>query len=253
MLDSKAIRQIVNDYIKKHEVTLRTATGDKLELAAGMVEIVMGHYMTYYRDDFVKMQIHKAESVFAVSILDAAGNHVLTRGRQDGIFSYRPKDDKWLIEHKSMGTVSEDVLKKRLPIDKQLLFYIMAEEAETDYCISGVLYNVVRRPMLKFNDDVVAYLQRLDKDVDERPDFYFIRYPVVYTQKDKEEFICSTREKLAEVREFLDGKLAVYRNEDACESANNGAPYVCQYAEACANRNLVGYRQQASLFPELWD
>ena len=246
------IRAIVNAYISKNRKELKVATGDKVELAAGMVETVMGAYCRYYANDLKSLVMDKTESLFRVKTADSVGRPVTMIGRQDGLFHWKGNPSSvWILEHKSMGTVSEDMLKKRLPIDKQCLYYVTAEEMETDYSIGGVLFNIIRRPMLKGTDDITTFLDRLEADINQRPDFYFIRYPVTYSMVDKRRFRIQLAAKFTEVRDFLDGKLLTYRNEDCCESSSNGAPYVCSYMGACANGDLRGYRQRKLLNPEL--
>jgi len=253
MPDGKRIRLWVADHVDKNRKKLRVATDNKIELAAGMVEHVMTAYCKYYSDDLVNLSFLKVEGKFAVPYKDSESNPVILRGMQDGLFKYNGKNGIWMLENKSMGTVKEDMLLRRLPIDKQNLFYVTAEEEQTDHSLAGVLFNIIRRPQIKYKDDITEFLHRLKCDLDDRPEFYFIRFPVTYSQTDKTRFKVQLKDKLLDIQRFLDGKTPLYRNEDACESSNNGAPYVCQFIDACGCGNMRGYIQQKSLFPELED
>jgi hypothetical protein len=42
----------------------------------------------------------------------------------------------------------------------------------------------------------------------------------------------------------------MYRNEFSCESSNNGAPFTCEFLEACGKDDLSAYVKK-DLFSEL--
>lgn len=244
----------IDEYISKHKMDLLVWTDNKLEWAAGMVSIVLKNYIKYYSSvphDFQDMKILESEKVFSVPF-----HNTILKGKKDVKFCYfTDENEKWIMEHKTMGTVNEKVLLKRLPIDKQNLFYVTADEYENNEPITGVLYNIIRRPMLKYNDKketVKGFLKRLNDDIYSRPEFYYIRYPITYSREDIENFKKNLCLKLDDIHRFTSSKESmVYRNEDSCESAYNGAPYVCEYIHNCAINHLMGLTKQETLFPEL--
>lgn len=243
------IEEWINQFIRQYEKEMKVWTSDNIHFVAKMCAIVLKEYFNYYFDDFDEMTIHTVESKFNVPFHNT---HLL--GMRDLLFSYKGKNGKWIMEHKSMGRVVEKILLQRLRIDKQILFYATATEQEYDLLIDGVLFNVIRRPQLKFDEmkeDKTDFLKRLHDDILERPEFYFIRYPVTFTQKDKQIFKEELTKKLDDIQDFLSGKLRVYREEDMCESAYNGSPYVCEYIDVCSTGIIKGMIQQKSWFPEL--
>lgn len=242
------IKHWVNEYIRKNEQQMAVWTDNKIELAAGMAEVVLINYCEYYYDDFKKMKFKEVESIFEIPF-----HNTILKGMRDLFFYYSRSPILWFMEHKTMGRVSENILLKRLPIDKQILFYIISSELDLAEEIGGCLFNVIRRPQLKphQNEDLKDFLDRLEGDILGRPSFYYLRYPVVYSKMDKWEYKQSLILKLNEIEEFLKGNLDVYREEEMCESAYNGSPYVCEYIDVCRTGLLKGFIQQSSLFPEL--
>lgn len=248
MPGKKDIRVWIDEYIGKHEKEMTIWTDNKSELAAGMCQVVMEKYCKYYASDFQEIEVYAPETKFSVPF-----QNTILKGMRDLLFYYKGKKEMCLMEHKTMGRVEEKVLLRRLRIDKQLFFYVTASEESNGKKINQVLYNVIRKPQIKYDEKntIVDFLKRLSDDIDSRPDFYFLRYPITITEKDKSIYKEQLKNKLLDIEDFLHGKLRVYREEDMCESAYNGSPYVCEYIDVCATGLLKGFIQQKSLFPEL--
>lgn len=244
------LAECLDKYISKKRKEYSVFSTYGLEFDALVIYTILKHYQNYYRDDFEDYNILKCEGVFGVSVHNA-----LWRGKKDGLLQHKKTLTNILFEHKTMGTIREDILKRKLSIDKQNMFYILAELAENKNLkkLNEVLYNILRRPQIRVKQDESKedFIARLDTDIQDRPDFYFLRYPVTYSNKDLEKFEDSTFNKLVEIELLLNKKLEIYRNEDACESSNNGAPYTCEFLQACSQDNMNGYIRDTNLFPEL--
>ena len=178
------------------------------------------------------------------------------RGRCDGIFYSKKQRSReyWLFETKTKGVISEDTISAALAFDFQNQFYITAKELETRKKITGVVYNVIRRPGAKLNaaGDIQELGGRIKADVEKQPDHYFKRFEVPYPREILKKF--KEKElpnKLLEFNAWWNGFLyCTFKNQSACVSRWN-----CEYLDACADCNgkMVGYVQDGRLFPELED
>lgn len=240
----------LDNYISKKRLEYQVFSTYGLEFDAAIIFTLIKYYQKYYKDEFNEYKVLKCEGVFKVKMPFSKW-----RGKKDGLLLHIKSNTAILLEHKTMGTVRDDILKVKLAIDKQNMFYILAELKENLDLkkLNNVLYNIIRRPQirLKKDEDKSEFIERLDQDIQKRPEFYFIRYPVTYTQKDLNTYKESTFCKLAEIQQLLDKDLRIYRNEDACESSHNGAPYTCEFLNACCQDNMTGYIRDTNLFPEL--
>ena len=151
-------------------------------------------------------------------------------------------------EHKTKGRIEEDMLIQTLAFDFQNLFYITAQTLEDNVKIPRVLYNIIRNPGLKQGkaESFKEYMTRIEDDVLSRPDFYYIRYEIPYSEQSKQRFKKQLITKLMEAHKFLNGELPLYRNEDACKM-----PFKCPYLGACSSGTMAGYKIVDDLFPEL--
>ena len=94
-----------------------------------------------------------------------------------------------------------------------------------------------------------SFRQRIADDIVARPDFYFIRYEVVYTKKRMEWAAQELATKLQMFAEWVDGKGVTYRNQAACTGKWN-----CAYLSACASDSMAGFERDAEFtYHELED
>lgn len=256
MLSSREIDFVINKFIRKNKEKLLIWTDGNIEFSAATVKTVMGKYCDIYESDFKLMNIVEVENKFCTR-MEQRGLDLpyIIRGKIDMLFSYKKSPEVlFLMEHKSMGTVNEKVLKSRLPIDKQNLFYLTDLSLEGK-SVNSILYNIIRRPQIKMGgeESIVDFCTRLGADINSRPDFYFMRYPIYYTPEDLTRYEEQLYLKFNEIDLFTKGELPLYRNESSCESAYNGTPFLCEYIDVCQSNDLRGFIQQNSLFPELED
>lgn len=217
---------------------------NKFEDMLALAEMILQEYFIYYADDFKKLKIIKPEQLFKQKF-----NGALLRGKKDLRFAFKRNTKLiWMMEHKTKGRIEEDILESVLNFDLQNLFYITADDVEYNDDVKNVLYNIIRNPghKRKSGESLKEYIKRIRDDIKSRPEHFFIRYECPYSQATKNNFKRELKYKLQDVKDLLSGKLKVYKNEVACKS-----PYRCQYLDACASGNMVGYQQQKFLFPEL--
>lgn len=232
----------VDVFRKQTPEDLEGMSAQEIEWAEGVNYVLLTEYTRYFKTDFEQMKFDEIE---VVSESDWEGYRL--RRKTDGKF--RIHGQKWLMEHKTKGYISEDSLLLQLAFDFQNLFYITCEEIDhPDDPVAGVLYNVIRRPahMQRKNETLKEFLDRLRGEVKKDPAHFFKRYEIKYTEKDKEQFKKELKIILDEANGCINGKRPLYKNTSACVSA-----WKCEYLEACSSGKLSGYAQQKFLFPEL--
>lgn len=224
-----------------------------MELLCAQAEGVWPQYCRHwYKDwDLKKTKWLELEGVFDVK-WDAPGGQHRLRGMRDGVI--RRKDGLWWLETKTKGVWSQDTLERTLGNNFQNLFYILAGEltvAEmgSDETIEGVLYNIVRRPQIKpgKDGDLKAYVERIQADTQERPDFYYNRLELTYPAKRRKQFRADLDAIFSDFKEWWAGKLRHYCDRGSCE----GRKWNCQFIDACNKGHLRNYRQDGRLFVEL--
>lgn len=215
---------------------------DKLAADYKLMAIVFPEYVAYHKDDVKKAWL-KLEGEFDYTWLDK----YRLRGKIDGVYKDK-KGKNWIIEHKTKSRIDEEVLQKVLTFNFQNLFYIMACERQFNIKISGVLYDVIRKPGSKphVNETEKDYAARLVKEIRKDPKHYFKRMELIYSEKERTLFETELKYKLEEMQAVLDNRLPVYRNECLCER-----PFACEFLDACSSGTMSGLDQKDTLFAEL--
>lgn len=169
------------------------------------------------------------------------------RGKIDGI--YKDKKGKyWIAEHKTKSQINEEILQKVLTLNFQNLFYIKAVEDTLNIKISGVLYDIIRKPQqrIKKDENEKEFADRLREEISSNKKHFFIRMELAYSPAEKKLFEQELQYKLEEVEMVLSGKLPIYRNECLCEK-----PFPCNFLDACSSGKLELLRRKETLFEEL--
>jgi len=242
------VDKIENEYLEKIEKDNLGMDPEMIAKQADIAEVVFSEYFKYYTDDQTKFKFEAVEGVFDV---DFKGFRI--RGKKDGKFAFGKKRKLSLMEHKTKGRIETDILEGVLNFDFQNLFYITADDHEAKLKgriqeLNQVLYNIIRNPGYRQNKTETwpQYLERIRNKIQDDPEHFYIRYECPYTEPVKKRFAQELYEKLCEAEAFLEGWLPLYKNEGACKM-----PFKCQYLDACASGNMVGYIQQPHWFPEL--
>lgn len=212
----------------------------QVELDFALCGIMISEYCKRYTDDFSKKKFDGVEEEFEVS-----HNIATLRGKKDGCFYIDKK--RWLMEHKTKSRFNEESLMLQLSHDFQNLFYILADELMHGEKIAGVLYNVIRKPQLKIKrtETIKEFCDRVLEDVKKRPEWYFIRWEIPYTKKDKQRFIVELNQKMQAIDTAIQTN-SFYKCENSCASQ-----YTCDFLPACAANSLIGLEKNDNIFPEL--
>jgi hypothetical protein len=117
--------------------------------------------------------------------------------------------------------------------------------------ISGVLYNVIRKPQIGRGTDrgSEAFVQKLDEDISSRPSFYFARFEVAFPDSVRKRFKQDLEFKIDDFSAWVRGEEPTYLNESACRGRWN-----CEYLNVCSaggNPESAGFVQNKTLFQEL--
>jgi len=158
-------------------------------------------------------------------------------------------------------------------MDQQISIYVMAAR-ELGYEIDTILYDVVRRPMMrpykatpgdkrKYRSDGELYLNqhdvdetpeefacRVGADIAKRPEHYFTRIEIARLDQDLDECAAGVWQQQLAIRTAQKAG-HWYRNPNACFS-----PYPCSYLPICMNNDLEtntpnGFVRVADVNPEI--
>lgn len=214
----------------------RDAEGVEIDLAKA--EVLMKRYIVAWPDDFNGKVFLESEMIF-----DVQWNGFRLRGKIDALYLDK-KDARWFMEHKARGRVVEDKLLTILAVDFQTQFYLTAWEAWKGQRLRGNQYNIVRNPGTRphVGEDLLTYKTRLRTEVAKKPAYYFVRFPISYTNKDRDEFEGELITKLAYIERLVEGKQPPFRVQTACDG--------CDYVDLCIKGNATKYRKKP-LFSEL--
>lgn len=250
MYDFDGVERYLKEFIEKQKTAGKLDWCDEqaLEEYIGLTLVTMEEYFNYYENDFEELDFYKVEEVFEQNF-----KNVKITGKIDARF-YKEKDGvkkKFLMEHKTKSRISEDGIANRLPNDFQNQYYILADYLETGEWADETLYNVIRKSALKkrANDNLKTYLDRVQKDIKKRPEFYFMRWEVPYTKETLIEFRADLAIDFCHLRRLVSGKNRITRNRTACEAGG----FMCPYINNCTNNDLDGLIEKPTLNPELED
>ena len=208
-LPEKTARKVCKDYEAARKPQLR-GTDDYQQMQKTIVaaEALFPRYVRFWTKDDLKQKWIGREKVFKVEhkfgysrgkflntkwIPDyyQETQKVLLNGMRDG--EYRTLKGKLgLFETKTKGSIDDMAIHSGLRADLQTMFYMWSLYLETGEWPTECLYNVIRRPGLIYNpkkETLQQYGQRIGKDIDERPEYYFRRWHVTVLQQDLEAFI----------------------------------------------------------------
>lgn len=137
----------------------------------------------------------------------------------------------WLVEYKTASQINANYF-ERLDLDEQISLYMYAIRRMTAYNPVGIIYRVLRKPMIKQRkgESLEQFCQRLETDYIERPDFYFFEGKFyrdeIATKQFERELWAFTKQKLYETNHGIH-----YKNASRC--LDFGA---CEYFPLCTNQ-----------------
>lgn len=241
-LFKKFARAHTKAWIKKEGKRLRHGGDLKMALKeVAKVCAVFPAYCRFHDEDFDELDWQAVEGVF-----DIMWRGFRLRGMWDGL--YKIKKRLWLLETKTKGRIEPAIIKEALNFDFQCLYYITALAERRREPIDGVRYNVIRNPgLVQGNlETMKQYTTRIAEDAEKRNAFYFMRFEGPFDRSTRREFEEELFMKLCEMRDWIDGKLATYKNEGSCISR-----FKCNYISACSSGTMAGYLSGGELFTEL--
>jgi CRISPR/Cas system-associated exonuclease Cas4 (RecB family) len=236
------------------------------------------------------------EVSFKVPYLLPSGRTVFLRGKWDSVDLVLKKSGKkfipnglWLQENKTKGTVKEELIRRQLLFDKQVMVYVIAlhEELQRDAVgllgadygpLTGVRYNVIRRPLSggtgsirphkatskKPAETLDHYYARLREKIQENQDSFFLRWEVKISTKDIEDFktrfLTPILEEISAWYDMVtdypknpflsDGRAHHYQSPyGTYNPISMGSP--TPFDDYLATGSLVGLERRKTVFPEL--
>jgi len=215
---------------------------EQLELNTAFLEAVLPSYFKFWaKEDFGQLQWVGLEKEFDIEF---AGFRL--RGKMDGIYR---KGGLWVFETKTKGRIDEQNISELLSFDFQSDFYSLATEKLYKEPPVGIRYNIIRRPGQKLGkkETVVAFKERVRKEVLADPKHYFIRYRVDKSKEDMEVFKRELTQILKEYKEWQQGKIADFKNPTSCVDKYG----TCRFLRICSSKNYAGFYKREHMFAEL--
>ena len=197
-------------------------------LRIGKVRALLKGYVDYYGPkDFTK--ILEVETEFSIPMINPETNRRSTKvqlvGKIDLIASKGAEN--WLIDHKFKGQVGE---RDFWSINSQMDLYLNAFKDK--YNCKGIIWNIIRTPSIrqtKKEKTVEEFLERLENDIKERPEFYYTRFVMPRWDED-------IKESMQDVWDAHDHLLRVARTGKFYRNTSNCHKYgTCQFLPLCAN------------------
>ena len=229
-------------YLKENEEEIAIPT-EQNELEKAMALAVVPEFFNFFHRDKENFSELTPEYEFSHPF-----EEITLRGKVDGIV--KVQNDFWQIEHKTKSRIDEDGILKSLQFDYQNLMYslVLDEQLADKGGIKGVLYNIIRKPSIRQTKKETAqeFITRLKKDIIARPEWYFIRYEIVYSKQEKKRFRNQLSGAVSELKRFVAGELPDLQNPAHCLF-----PFKCQYLDVCSNNSTQGLKLRETLHPEL--
>ena len=230
--------------IKKNSTKYNFIERKQLEYFKTVAQCVLSEYLKNYTNDFKIAYFTKVEEEFSVKI-----EGILWRGKRDGEHIVKKDRSLWVREIKNRSRISEDNILNGLQFDFQSNLYCVTRDNEKERT-SGFIYDLIRTPQSKpkKEETIQSFFQRLSEDIKSRPEYYFMRFEVPLTKKDKESFLIELQILGLDLQEFIQtGKPSERRNSFSCIDGT----FPCEYLKACTSENLNSYYQSKKIFEEL--
>lgn len=236
--DAFNLNRAILTSVKNENAFREEETREFLEVKA---QSVLSAYLNYNKKDLKRPIFFDTEKIFNVDFF----NYKL-RGKIDLVFG-KTKNDVWLVDHKFWSQIPEDTILDSLTLDFQVLFYFTALTLINGVRPKGVLYNVIRNPAhrLNKNENLIGFGERLSGLIAEKPEHFFKRYEVKFSQEIVDTFQTDLKIILQKFCDTIQGKTPAYKNVCACIGK-----YPCEFLRICSTHSFAGYKTKP-LFEEL--
>lgn len=229
----------IQAYLKKEGNSIEQQ--DMAEQAGLLLkQIIPAYFERWWKKQDSKQKWTVIESQFRKEItptLDAVG-------KMDGGFIDHQDGEHYLLETKNKSRFDKD-FENWLGIDLQLAYYLMGYPCVVPRArVRGAIYNLMRRPdRPKGKKDMTEVLSSLSDDLRKRPDHWFLRYKVKFTEQEIVDQLDSIHAKLGafydwwlKAKDDLHGHIDPLFNPGACERFGKK----CKYLQHCAFKDLSG-------------
>ena len=284
-----SISKLLKEDLKRRRKTLKKSQLEDYEIILGLVQVTLEEYFEYwktiptfehpktsvrYYDTDLKYCL--AEEVFRVKHILSNGRTILLRGKIDAAFREPLNKALWLQENKTKGNIDGAALSNSLHKDFQTMLYCLALRHLSPDEPEGVLYNVIRRPQLRKgkSESLQVYLTRTKKDIQKRPEHYYMRWLVSLGPKDLDTWIHHSLDPI--LHQLLDWWDSIKRNPfdpwmTTIESSILGRPNLLHYErpfgiydsfqfsqkgdmyDPIVSNDFSSFYQRDTVFPELED
>lgn len=202
------------------------------ELSTLQASAIMPQYVKHWEKDLLRFKWITIEELVKAPFNGTTINAIIDALTEDR------KDQLWLHEHKTHSRISEGTLVDRIHFANQTLIYALVVQILYNRIPKGVYYNVVRRPSIKpkKGQPLNVFAKRLEEDVAERPDFYFVRFEVEIDEEDVARLSRELQTAIGEIQVWQTGSTH-YRNTSQCE----GKYGACPFLKICGNNDWTGY------------
>ena len=196
---------------------------DRFNLVCTQLQAVLPIYFDHVRREGFKTL--QTELEFRAEFHD-----FIMVGKIDGVLSLRKKPkDIWLREYKFKEKISEVTIKDSLGFNFQNLYYLSAYYLLTGTLPKGVLYTIIRKPVLKCSDkeSLSDHKDRIIAHIKKNGDkYYFKKFEVPYFKKQVVDFMVNQLfPKLTEFSQWNQGCLPTYRGEKSCADIKRGGDF----------------------------
>lgn len=228
----------------------------------GVAQVTMDIYTSYFKQDFMLIEVVQAETV-----VDIMFEGVRLKGMVD-IFArdltVKKKKLYFAWDHKTASRFDKVTL-AGWDFRLQFLFYCWIASKVPEWkgmpC-GGLKVNGIRKPQLKQGkgETLDGFLQRLQSDMMERPEFYFYRETLLLKPSDLQHFEDNIlRPKLSRIKLLLDPKtpketkriILRNKNTDHCVNKYGG---ICKFLPLCQHgwdTEIFQYKQREHKHMEL--
>ena len=213
----EALEALITDYPQTQE------EADEQDIASVTVRALLEGYFKRYEP----FQEHKPEFQFELPMKTGRSQSTVMAiaGKLDDLVKI---DDRWwIVEYKTASRLDASYF-DRLYVDSQITMYMYAMQ-RLGYNPAGVIYRVIRKPSIRRTqkESLEGFLQRLQKDIEERPDFYFTERQLYRDKTDLNEF-----EHLLHAEAMLERQM--YRKGMRFKHTTSCSMYgACEYLPLC--------------------
>ena len=257
----QTITRILKEIYAKDQKKMAAAFADTValedyEMNFGQVEIVLRAYAEQWKADFTSFKFLGLEELFDHQYVlhlpemywKECGKSVTLRlrGKRDGRFQSGKR--MWLLETKTKAQIEDSVIIDKMAWDLQVMIYLLVMWQEFGQAPGGVLYNLVRRPMLRQGkaESMPKFLERIREDIDKRPEHYFMRLNASITAQEIKEWEPTLQGMVLQLWRHGRGEFH-FKNSSNC----NGRFGKCEFLPVCSANDRHFFIQKKTAFPEL--